>query len=113
MITAKQVNELRQRTAVGMMLCKKALEATNGDQDLAVEWIRKNWQGNIITDTFTISSKYNVTTFLNGNIISTVEVPSGNHYSVIGNNSVIDLVIDENTKPTFTIDNRIIKIVKA
>ena len=48
MITATQVNELRQRTKISIMLCKQALEATNGDQDKAVEWLRKN--GNSISN---------------------------------------------------------------
>src|SRR5688572_21080459 len=41
-ITAKEVSELRQRTGAGMMDCKKALEATNGDMDAAVEFLRKS-----------------------------------------------------------------------
>ena len=41
-ITASQVKELRERTGVGMMECKKALEATNGDIDKAIEEMRKS-----------------------------------------------------------------------
>ena len=40
-ITAKDVQELRQRTGAGMMDCKKALEETGGNIDLAVENLRK------------------------------------------------------------------------
>ncbi|MDE3172251.1 MAG: translation elongation factor Ts [Gemmatimonadota bacterium] len=40
-ITAKDVQELRQRTGAGMMDCKKALEETGGDIDKAVENLRK------------------------------------------------------------------------
>lgn len=40
-ITSALVNELRSRTGVGMMDCKKALVASNGDIDLAVDWLRK------------------------------------------------------------------------
>jgi len=40
-ITAKDVQELRQRTGAGMMDCKKALEETGGDVDKAVEHLRK------------------------------------------------------------------------
>ncbi|HEY8174947.1 MAG TPA: translation elongation factor Ts [Gemmatimonadaceae bacterium] len=40
-ISAKEVSELRQRTGAGMMDCKKALEACNGDMDAAVEHLRK------------------------------------------------------------------------
>jgi len=41
MITASQVKELRERTGIGMMECKKALEAANGDIELAIEELRK------------------------------------------------------------------------
>ena len=41
-ISAKEVSELRQRTGAGMMDCKKALEACNGDMDAAVEHLRKS-----------------------------------------------------------------------
>jgi len=41
MITASLVNELRQKTNVGMMECKKALTETNGDLDAAVTYLRK------------------------------------------------------------------------
>ncbi|MBN2307043.1 translation elongation factor Ts [Candidatus Peregrinibacteria bacterium] len=40
-ITAAQVNELRQRTGIGMMACKKALEEANGNEDKAIEILRK------------------------------------------------------------------------
>jgi elongation factor Ts len=38
--TAKDVQELRQRTGAGMMDCKKALEDTGGDMEKAVELLR-------------------------------------------------------------------------
>ncbi len=40
-ITASQVKELREMTGSGMMDCKKALTATNGDVEKAVEWLRE------------------------------------------------------------------------
>lgn len=40
-ITAKMVKELREMTGVGMMDCKKALTATDGDMDKAVEFLRE------------------------------------------------------------------------
>jgi len=40
-ITASQVKDLRERTGLGMMECKKALEEANGDQELAIENLRK------------------------------------------------------------------------
>jgi len=40
-ISPKLVMELRQRTGVGMMECKKALAEANGDLDQAIEMLRK------------------------------------------------------------------------
>ncbi|VWL85751.1 translation elongation factor Ts [Oceanivirga miroungae] len=40
-ITAAQVKELRERTGAGMLDCKKALEANNGDIELAIDWLRE------------------------------------------------------------------------
>ena len=40
-ITAQDVKNLREMTGVGMMDCKKALAASEGDMDKAVEWLRE------------------------------------------------------------------------
>ena len=40
-ITAAMVKELRERTSVGMMECKKALVETDGDMDAAADLLRK------------------------------------------------------------------------
>ena len=40
-ISASQVKELREKTGLGLMDCKKALEEANGDLDLAIEELRK------------------------------------------------------------------------
>jgi elongation factor Ts len=40
-ISASQVKELREKTGVGMMDCKKALTETGGDMEAAVDWLRK------------------------------------------------------------------------
>ncbi|MCI7180086.1 MAG: translation elongation factor Ts [Schaedlerella sp.] len=43
-ITAGMVKELREMTGAGMMDCKKALTATDGNMDAAIEFLRKNGQ---------------------------------------------------------------------
>ena len=40
-ISASQVKELREKTGLGLMDCKKALEGANGDMELAIEELRK------------------------------------------------------------------------
>lgn len=56
-ISAKLVKELRDRTGLGMMECKKALEETSGDVETAIDNLRKSGQakaakkaGNIAAD---------------------------------------------------------------
>ncbi len=56
-ISAKLVKELRDRTGLGMMECKKALEEASGDIELAIDNLRKSGQakaakkaGNIAAD---------------------------------------------------------------
>lgn len=56
-ISAKLVKELRDRTGLGMMECKKALQEANGDIETAIDNLRKSGQakaakkaGNIAAD---------------------------------------------------------------
>ena len=39
--TAKDVQALREKTGVGMMDCKKALQASDGDMDKAIDFLRE------------------------------------------------------------------------
>ena len=41
-VTAAMVKELRERTGLGMMDCKKALVESDGDMDLAIDNLRKS-----------------------------------------------------------------------
>lgn len=41
MFKASDVKELRDRTGAGMLDCKKALEATEGNMDKAIDWLRE------------------------------------------------------------------------
>ncbi len=41
-ISAAMVKELREKTGAGMMDCKRALTATYGDFDKAINWLREN-----------------------------------------------------------------------
>lgn len=63
-VSAKLVKELRDRTGLGMMECKKALEEANGDIELAIDNLRKSGQakaakkaGNIAADGAIIIAK--------------------------------------------------------
>lgn len=43
-VTASMVKELRDRTGLAMMECKKALTEANGDIELAIDNLRKSGQ---------------------------------------------------------------------
>jgi elongation factor Ts len=49
-ITAKLVNELRSKTSLGMMECKKALAETGGDIEKAIDYFRKKGVKTSITE---------------------------------------------------------------
>ena len=40
-VTAKLIQQLREKTSAGMMDCKKALTETNGDIEAAADWLRQ------------------------------------------------------------------------
>ncbi|MBU1091456.1 translation elongation factor Ts [Patescibacteria group bacterium] len=42
MTTADEIKKLREQTGVSIMLCKKALEFSDGDEGRAMEWLRQN-----------------------------------------------------------------------
>src|SRR5437870_1665144 len=43
-ITAEKVRDLREKTGAGMMDCKRALEATSGDEQAAIKILREKGQ---------------------------------------------------------------------
>lgn len=45
-ISPQLVKELREKTGVGMMDCKRALSETNGDIEQAIDYLRKAGQSN-------------------------------------------------------------------
>jgi elongation factor Ts len=59
-ITAKLVNELRGKTGLGMMECKKALVETSGDVEQAIDYFRKKGVKTSITDRAANEGRVNV-----------------------------------------------------
>ncbi len=75
-ITAAMVKELREMTGAGMMDCKKALAATDGDMDAAVEFLRKNGQAKAEKKASRIAAEGIVKTVIDGSRAAIVEVNS-------------------------------------
>ncbi len=76
-ISAKMVKELREKTAAGMMDCKKALTETNGDMDKAVEYLREKGLSKAAKKSGRLASEGLVESYIHGGRIGVlVEVNS-------------------------------------
>ena len=72
--TAKDVAALRERTNCGMMDCKKALVASDGDMDKAIEYLREKGLAASIKKAGRIAAEGVVLSVVNGNVGVVVEV---------------------------------------
>lgn len=73
-ITAAMVKELRERTSVGMMECKKALVETNGDMDAAVDLLRKAGAAKADKKAGRVAAEGNIAIARLGNAMVVIEV---------------------------------------
>jgi elongation factor Ts len=76
MITASMVKELREATGAGMMDCKKALEATSGDIEQAIDWLRENGLSKAAKKASRIAADGLAYILIEGDKVSIVEVNS-------------------------------------
>ena len=75
-ITAGMVKSLRESTGVGMMDCKAALTATNGDMDAAVDWLRAKGLAKAAKKSTRVAAEGLVGLAINGTTGAVVEVNS-------------------------------------
>ena len=73
-ITAKDVMSLREKTGVGMMDCKKALIAADGDVEKAIELLREKGLATATKRASKIASEGIVTAYNAGNVYVLLEV---------------------------------------
>ena len=72
--TAADVKKLREMTNVGMMDCKKALTAADGDMDKAVEWLREKGLAAAAKKSGRIAAEGAVCAVVEGNVGAIVEI---------------------------------------
>ncbi|NLT19445.1 MAG: translation elongation factor Ts [Syntrophomonadaceae bacterium] len=65
-ITAQMVKELRERTSAGMMDCKRALEATNGDMEKAIDELRTKGLAKAAKRAGKVASEGTVISYIHG-----------------------------------------------
>ncbi len=63
-ISAEQVKKLRERTGAPMMDCKKALQASNGSEDEAEIWLRKQGMSTAAKKATRIASEGSVASYI-------------------------------------------------
>ena len=75
-ITAAMVKELREATGAGVMACKKALVETDGNQEEAIEVLRKNGEATAVKKSGRIAAEGVVATLVEDGKVAIVEVNS-------------------------------------
>lgn len=76
MISASLVKELREKSGAGMLDCKKALEATNGNIDEAIDWLREKGISKAAKKADRIAAEGLAAIKVEGNTAAIVEVNS-------------------------------------
>jgi len=75
-ITASQVKELREKTGAGMLDCKNALTATDGDLEKAVDWLREKGIAKSVKKASRIAAEGLSKVIVDGNKCCLVEINS-------------------------------------
>ena len=91
MISASMVKDLRETTGAGMLDCKKALEATNGNMEEAITWLREKGISKAAKKATRIAAEGLAVAKVNGNKAIVVEVNSETDF-VAKNEEFVTLV---------------------
>ncbi|HEY0327848.1 MAG TPA: translation elongation factor Ts, partial [Rhodopseudomonas sp.] len=75
-ITAVMVKDLRETTGVGMMDCKQALTANDGDMQAAIDWLRKKGLSKAAKKAGRVAAEGLVAVAIKGNTGVAIEVNS-------------------------------------
>ena len=90
-ISAAQVKELREKTGAGMMDCKKALEATEGDIAKGIDWLREKGISKAAKKADRVAAEGLTGAVENGDVAYVYEVNSETDF-VAKNDKFLDLI---------------------
>ncbi|MGM9834901.1 MAG: translation elongation factor Ts [Bacilli bacterium] len=93
MVTASQVKELRETSGAGMMDCKKALEATNGNMEEAINWLREKGIAKAVKKESRIAAEGLANVYVDGNKAIIIEVNSETDF--VSKNEEFTTMIDK------------------
>jgi len=104
MITAAMVKELRDLTNAGLSDCKKALEATNGNKEEAVNWLREKGIAKAAKKSDRIAAEGIAAILVKGNDAAIIEVNSETDFVAKNDtfkalvNEILETIINSNAK---------------
>ena len=93
MITAAMVKELRDLTNAGLSDCKKALEATNGNKEEAINWLREKGIAKAAKKSDRIAAEGMAAILVKGNDAAIVEVNSETDF--VAKNDTFKALVNE------------------
>ena len=104
MISASMVKDLREATGAGMLDCKKALEASNGNMEDAITWLREKGISKAAKKASRIAAEGLAVAKIDGNKAVIVEVNSETDFVAKNEefktlvNTIADTVLDSKAK---------------
>ena len=93
MVTAAMVKELRDLTNAGLSDCKKALEATNGNKEEAINWLREKGIAKAAKKSDRIAAEGIAAILVKGNDAAIIEVNSETDF--VAKNDTFKALVDE------------------
>jgi elongation factor Ts len=110
-ITASMVSALREKTGVGMMDCKSALAATNGDMEAAVDWLRAKGLAKAAKKSTRVAAEGLVGVITDGKRGAAVEVNSETDF--VARNEKFQAMVAEITRLALSADGSTEKLKTA
>ena len=104
MVTASLVKELREKTGAGMLDCKKALEANNGDINASIDWLREKGISKAAKKADRIAAEGIAAILTKGNKAVVIEVNSETDFVAKNEEftkmvtTILNTIIDSNAK---------------
>lgn len=95
-VTAAQVKELREKTGAGMLDCKNALTASDGDMDKAIDWLREKGIAKSIKKASRIAAEGLSKVVVDGNRACLVEINSETDF--VAKNEQFLALVDKTAK---------------
>ena len=111
MISASMVKELREKTGAGMLDCKKALEATEGNIDAAIDWLREKGISKAAKKADRIAAEGLAQVVIDGNNAIVIEVNSETDF--VAKNPEFVSLVDTLAKTILNSDASTVEDAKA